>query len=313
MLRLIDLNPDDQGSDADREASAWIVRLTSGLSSESDHDEFRAWKAQGTEQVDALRRALTDWQRIGVALPLLERAPQLRQTTWKPSALAIAASLALTVGVGQEYWRNWRFDEVTKPGERRLVVLPNGGKMLMRGGTALSLNFQSAHQSIALDRGSVMLSMKHTPNTTFSVKTAGTVYRDIGTEFSVSTFRLGSGVAVSSGEVEAVHGYQKATIKGGQSLQVDVNGVMHFKAHTDLSSELSWVRGRVQFANQPLKVILRSTAADYASRVVFLSSASANKKISASIDLENIDGWIDGLQKSTSIKVHRIAGYTFIY
>ena len=63
-------NDDEQlqpNADLDREATTWVVRLTSGEATPDDEDAFRRWRDQSPLHGEALARARRLWLQMSLA------------------------------------------------------------------------------------------------------------------------------------------------------------------------------------------------------------------------------------------------------
>jgi len=313
MIRLVHNASPEKGDGLDEEALRWVVRLSSGETTRDDHEDFRSWRDQSASHAAALARARTLWLQLGTAMPILEQRQGWRYGLRRSvvQLVAVAAVLLLCVNLGSQYWFEWRFDHVTAPGERKLLTLADGSRILMRGGTALNINSMRGVRRIELSRGEALFGVRHDPHTPFVVNAGGAQFRDVGTIFAVSRAGDGERLVVSHGVVEASSDDRRAVVRAGQSVSVVAARLQPVRA-VDPAVELAWARGRLIVEDQPLRDILTALGPHYAGRIILLNGEIGRQRMSADIDLNHIDGWLSALAQMRGLTTRHIAGYTLL-
>lgn len=312
MVKLIYSTRDTSGSRLDREALDWIVRLTSGDSTPEDHEAYRAWRDQSADHRKALVEARNLWQRLGHALPTIERQAR-RNRNWNrlKIGLPIAAVLLLTIGLGQNYWSRWRFDQTTRAGEQRSLTLPDGSRLRMSGDTAIDIRFDGQARRVRIARGQILLSVRHDARVPFVVEAGEASYRDVGTIFDVSHDDGRSHLVVGEGLVQAELGDRRARVPAGYAVSA-ADSRLGPVTRVDPRRELGWARGRLVFSDRPLRDIVGALAPHYGGRIVMLNGTVGSRRLSASIEIDHIDEWLNALRQTQGVGIRRFAGYTFI-
>lgn len=311
MLRIVHTSaPGLQTSNLDDEALSWVVRLTSGEAGEVEHDEFRVWRDQSAEHAAALARARVLYAQVGSALPRSRgrRAGAGRRWT---DALAVAASLALCVSLGDAYLSNWRYDQATEAGERRTVRLPDGSRMIMAGDSAANIRFEGGVRTIELARGRAAFSVVHDKARPFVVHADGHKVRDIGTVFDVAHGATGLDVTVVQGSVEVATDERRLLLTQDQAVTMAERRVGTVRP-VDATTSTAWMRGRLIVEDQPLSTILSTLAPHYGGRVLLLNNEVGRKRLSAVIDLDHIDHWLTGLAQTKAARLTRLGGLTIL-
>ena len=312
MLRLIHSLADGQKKQSvDDEALAWVVRLTSGETGHEDHEAFRTWRDQSPVHAEALKRARILHQQIGVALPRAQRsrADRIRRAG---VGFSIAASLLLCVGLGGQYLTSWRYDHVTDAGERRVMRLPDGTRMVMAGNTALDVDYLGGVRRIELSRGEALFDVVHDDRRPFVVHAGNDSVRDIGTVFSMNRGEEGVRVVVAVGSVEASSDDRRALLVADQSVLMPATGGLGRVEKVNAASETAWAEGRLILQNKTLNEIIEALAPHYSGSIVLLNRAAGRQRLSAVIDLEQADKWLAGLAKARAIRLTRIGSVVIL-
>jgi transmembrane sensor len=296
---------------ADEAALAWLVRLTSGESTPEDHDRFRDWRDESPRHAEALHRARMLWTTLGSTIPAIEhnRVRSLARRRLVQRALAIAASIALVVGLGLHYRQVWQYDEVTGTGEHRHLVLSDGSRVLLGAGAALSEHFDNAERRLTLARGQAYFEVRHDARRPFVVTAGAGEIRDIGTSFTVALGEDRARAFVVNGVVEASRGRQRLRLIAGQSVEISRSGVGPVSS-ADMAVATAWMRRKLLLSNRPLTEIITAMAPYYSRRIVLLNRAAAETPMSAAIDLDEkgVEEWLAALERSGTVRLLHLPG-----
>ncbi|AUW59759.1 hypothetical protein C1T17_18440 [Sphingobium sp. SCG-1] len=312
MIRLVYSASRAKARSLDDEAMGWVVRLTSGDASAEEYDDFRRWRDQGPDHLAALNRARQLWQQLETALPMVQQ----RQSRSRRRMIAftrnipVAASLLIGALFGYHYWTVGRFDQVTAVGERRIVALSDGSRLVMSGDTALNVRIGGGMRRIDLARGEILVRARHDMESPFVVHAGEAHFRDVGTVFDVSKKGDGGRLVVVEGLVEASRDDRRLLVAPGQS--VAVNGALGALTAVDAQAETAWANGRLILRNKTLPQMLAALTPYYRRHIVLLKDTTGTPLLNASIDLDHIAEWLTALEQMQGIRVTHIAGYTFL-
>lgn len=322
---------------ADEQALAWVVRLTSGDVTAEDRDAFRLWRDASPAHAEALARARRLWLQMEIAAPEIagthadaaaeeragaerdgaERAEQIRHDRQRArfarrtrGLLALAASLLLTLGLGYQYLHVWQFDQVTATGERRVVTLGDGTEVTIAAGTAIREDFTGTARRLRIARGEAFFRIARDPRP-FVVEARGTEIRDIGTAFDVALRPDATRIAVRDGMVEAWDGHSRVRIGAGQASVVAAGGIAA-PVPVDIDRETAWMRGRFIATDRPLGEIVAAIAPYSHRRILVLSRAAGTRRISAAIDLDRTQEWLESLGGLRDVHVTTLPGIVII-
>lgn len=142
---------------------------------------------------------------------------------WRVQAVAACAALVAMAGgwFALDRQAPARVEYATAMGERRTVVLDDGSRVILNGGTRLSLDAGNP-RDVAMAGGEAVFDVKHDASRPFVITTAdGTRLVDIGTRFNVDSRDGALDVAVAEGAVM----YQGGRVGGGD-IRLDAGEVL---------------------------------------------------------------------------------------
>ena len=250
------------GDDIVDQAIGWHMRQNE--MSALDWHDFVSWLEADVAHAQAFDRVSLD-QTLLATQPVVRatvppaaandifesRAPKRRRWTWAAGGTAVAAGLvALLMPVGlapasELYWLN------TKPGQRQDVVLADGTRIEVSGGSRLQLDRRNPRFA-SLEAGEATFHVRHDERDPFTLHSGDLTVRDVGTVFNVARQNTRLDVQVAEGAVlfqpdrEAV----KLTPGLGLSAREDLGRVT--LAHVAVDTIGGWRSGRLAFSGEPL-------------------------------------------------------------
>lgn len=262
-----------EGHDIVDQAIGWHLRQA-GLSSAEWHD-FIAWLEADAAHAAAYDRVamddalLAELPRPAGPVTGVERvrfaSARLRRWGWAVGGTAIAAGVAALLMPLAMAPDNALYTIHTAPGEKRAVVLADGTRIEMNGGTTLHLDRNDLRVA-TLDSGQAVFAVHHDGGKAFVLRSGGLSVQDVGTVFDVSRSGARLDVAVAEGAVSFQPGREAILLKAGNSLVAheDVGQVALSKVAVDTVG--GWRTGRLTFDATPLgdvaQAIRRANGAD---------------------------------------------------
>lgn len=251
-------DPPDIPEDVDAQAISWVIRV--GDPDFDDWGTFEAWLAESPAHatayhaVAAAQAEMAEALAAGAPRPKLAPAPRRawRRASWAGGALA--ASLALMIGVAS--WQSSPESRVfeTGPGRQSAIALTDGSRITLNGNTRLTMS-AGDERAIQLDRGEALFSVHHDAARPFSVTVAGATITDVGTIFNVVREKSATRVTVAEGAViwnparEAVH------VGPGQYLRAQDGSTSLELARVETDAIGGWTRGRLSYDGVPLETV----------------------------------------------------------
>lgn len=242
----------------DDAALDWVIRLRDpGF---DGWEAFEAWLAVDAAHAQAYHRLAAADQDIGELLktaprPLVAPAPQRRlfsRRGWLGGALA--ASLAVVIGVGIIDRQPALYDIETAPGMRRTIALDDGSRIALNGGTKVTLDRKDPRYA-ALRHGEALFDVVHDENSPFKVVVGDATLIDVGTRFNV--LREDRAVAVQVAEGAVIYNPDTLNIRldPGRTLRTIDNDPMVALGNMPPGSIGTWREGRLIYDGQSMAEI----------------------------------------------------------
>jgi transmembrane sensor len=310
---------DAPAANAEDQAADWYVRLNADSVSPTDQGEFERWLLGHAEH----RRA---WQRIIDAVGAVDRAgghPAVRAMVaegladdrghrrrhW--GALAIAASLALVVGVAvvveTPAWRQDRPHDqefATTFGKSQVVPLADGSRMTLDAASRVRVSPPGDTRRVAVLDGRAFFKVAKDPAHPFVVSAGGNSVTALGTAFSVETAPSRFSVALVEGSVKVTMPaeHRSSILKAGEMLVKDAQGVHILPGKA--AADTSWLHGELTFDEMPLAQVVAEMNRYSRRRIVLSDPALGDKTFSGVLKTDGADALADALK---GYRVARVA------
>jgi len=201
---------------------------------------------------------------------------------WRVQAVAACAAIVAMAGgwFALDRQAPARVEYATAMGERRTVVLDDGSRVILNGGTRLSLDAANP-RDVAMAGGEAVFDVKHDASRPFVITTAdGTRLVDIGTRFNVESRDGALDVAVAEGAVM----YQGGR-SGGGDIRLDAGEVLvrtgrgtpPVKRTVAVEEVGAWQAGQLYYADATLAEIAADLSRNIGVTVVTDTSIAARR------------------------------------
>jgi transmembrane sensor len=311
------------------QAALWFTRIDGGSASGEDLDQFKAWLAADPLNEAAYREASDLWQ-------ALERpARRLAQKTPVPESIALkdtshtapptAGSWSLRGGVKRAGFATgiamaaallvWIFvptifidsfaDHVSRRGETKQVVLPDGSSVEMASNTAIDLTFSKGQRGVRILHGEAYFSVKKRESAApFIVHTGAAEIRVKGTKFNVDQIGQITEVTVQSGLVEVAgdSSMRSELLKGGERVTARFSSLSAVRP-ADIDTSLAWRNGRLIFRHIPLSRAIEKLGRYRTGRIIIANPNLADIKVSGTFLTSDPDTALDTLAASVAARL----------
>ncbi|RIA46794.1 FecR family protein [Hephaestia caeni] len=213
-------------------ARLWAIRVADV--DFSDWDGFTDWLAADPAHAAAYDRAadahaaadaLFDAPPTPLAEPAAAPRPSRRRFLWLGAGGAIAAALAVTLGLDMTAPDpSAPYTIATEPGARRTIELADGSRIELNGDTRITLD-KAAPRFASLDRGEAMFHVRHDDSDPFVVMVGDDKLVDAGTAFDVMRSARTTRVQVAEGKVIYNPDLDKLALDAGATLLIEPDGV----------------------------------------------------------------------------------------
>ncbi len=295
-----------------REATAWLVRITSGTATTEDAEALLRWRSRSATHEKAFQQSARLWKNLGPALGRRGRSPAAAFT--RRSFLA-AGSLAAGVGGGGIALSELGFlppvdamltDYATGIGEQRTVELPDGSTMTLDGGTTLSLDFSPSIRHLALTSGAAVFDVVPDAARPFVVTAANGNTTAIGTSFSIKHGEEDVSVECLQGHI-AVECLANSQLAGGEGISYSQAGLGE-KVATDIETAAAWRRGLLIFKDRPLADVVSDLNRHRRGKVVIASSNLRSRRMSGVFHLNRPDEILAHLEETLQVRPVNLIG-----
>jgi transmembrane sensor len=310
--------------EADAEAIAWVIRLTSGDVSDADRNAFELWRSRSPDHDVAFSEARKLWVGLGAVLPApvlpygaavspidaRVRAPRARSRAG--SMVLLAASIVLLIAVGVRSMGSLLHDHVTAQGQRELVTLADGSRVQLGSNSAIDVDFDGNVRRVRLVRGEAYFDVVHDARQPFLVDAGDGSVRDIGTAFSVRLEDDSIVVVVERGSVEVTGSAAPVVLAPSQRVRYGKGRTARVEP-ANVVDELAWTSGRLILEDRSLREVVDELNRYSTRSVVLFGSEIGNRRVNAVVDVDHVDAWLDALQESQGVTVTRLPGYVFLF
>ncbi len=197
----------------------------------------------------------------------LRKLSPLRRTIWVGTSLAAALALGV-FGFRLSRTETAEFRYATAAAGYERIRLDDGSTLELNRATAVRTQFTNAERSVRLDEGEAHFAVSHDPTRPFVVRAGGVMVRAVGTAFNVRYTTSGVEVIVVEGQVRVESMAVPARlaplpiVSAGERVvvsSVPASSLPHVEkmAPAAMSESLAWQRRLVDFADEPLREIIR--------------------------------------------------------
>jgi transmembrane sensor len=289
-----------QYSDIDEAAHLWVIRLQD--SAFDDWDGLTDWLEQDTGHLAAYEAALEDdaWgaelfryqqppEPAGQPMPFLRPEPQRRR--WYAVGGAIAATVAAVVTFSMLNGAA-PSEIVTAPGEHRTIPLADGSRIIMNGGTRITID-PDAPREVELAAGEALFDVRHDERHPFVVTASGSRLRDAGTVFNVVSDAGSLDVAVAEGSVIYEPGRSEIRLVAGDALSRASGAASPVLRKSSPRAIGGWQSGQLEYGNAPLDQVARDLSRNLG-RTIRPANGAERLRFTGTLA---VDGKADDVQK----------------
>lgn len=279
------------------QAIEWHIRLRHG--DDEAWEAFAGWLAEDPlhaeiydeiEQADlaiepllpdlTFREAANDTASDNDA-PSDPRAPRWRW--WGLGGGVLAASIAAALAFFPQGSAS-RYEVATGPGQREIVTLEAGTRVLLNGSTRMTFDRKDPRFA-ALAAGEALFEVKHDSARPFALEVGGSRVEDLGTVFNVVRDAGTVRVAVAGGKVLYRSGKEAIPLQAGQAL-VDTASTEDIQVtRAPAGSVGAWQKGRLVYTGEPLARVAADLARALGVRIT-VSPDIADRPFSGTIIID---------------------------
>lgn len=303
-------------------AADWLVRLQCEPT-QADLAQWRTWLTAcpahrlAWERLAAMTRTLDAHAAkvpAGAASVVVEQASQarLRRRRALIALLGLTATGMVVLGAGEPVpWRVWTANHRAGAGERRLLTLDDGTRLMLKTRSAVDTRFDAKARRIVLVTGEIWVeSGQDAAGRPLIVETRSGRVIPIGTRFTVRELdgETTARVAVLDGAVEIQPrlGGEGLRLERGQQAEFDARGVRGTQAVADEAD--AWVNGMLVADNSRLDDFLAELGR-YRRGVLRCDPAVAALRLTGTFPLQDTDKVLRLLEQLLPVRVSTRTAY----
>lgn len=287
-------SPDDQ-------ALEWLVCLNDTEADDRLREEFARWHAV-PEHARAWRQAEAFWNRLNPVTAEIRRRRRLsRRAAIAGGSALVLAPLALWLT------RPGRFaDYRTFAGETRELLLPDGSRVELAAGSALSLDYATKERRLALHLGEAFFQVAADPEQPFIVKAGQAEFIALGTAFNIRLFEDQVSLTVTEHRVLARRGQVESVVEEGHRLVLGGSLATHAQA-VDTDTETAWRQGTLVFEAVPLGEVMDVLGRNAGWRVM-ISDRARRIPVTAMFKLSRLSDAPETIARTLPVRLSRLPG-----
>lgn len=306
-------------SDATTQAAAWFLRIR-GDASLAQQPAFRSWLAANPEHAEEYSAFEALWNDFGstsrteALAQAMEHQQRERPGYLRRGACALLLMLAAAAG-----WLDYRLSPQemalrTPIGERQQITLRDGSQLQLNAATAIDVRYGWRQRQVDLRQGEALFDVARNPYRPFVIDSGLAQITVRGTRFVVNRLPDRLRVSVDHGLVEVASSRQPDEVwqvGAGQVVEVDGAGHLH-RVDLAASNALAFTRGNLVFENADLGEIAASLSR-YRERPVAAQAAYPQPRISAVLQLSDVEDFIRALPSIAPVRVNEGAQHTELH
>lgn len=299
-----------------KEAEAWLVRLSSGEATTRDAEAFRDWCARSPRHEEAARRARRLWTLLGSVVESERRNHKDQGSSSVVSAqragshrvgrrafigMATAAAAAGFVVVGPTL--GWRSvleesgDYRTATGEQKRVTLSDSVSLDLNTQTRVNRRLASAGgTAIEVLSGEVGVKVRENKRTLIVYAGGGVIEASVA-RFNVSYWQDEVCVTCIAGSINVDTPGGGKALSAGLQMTYSEQGVGGI-TRANMEKVTGWQQERLVFDNETLAQVITEINRYRKGRIIILSEQLAQRRVQARIGLDQLDSVISLIKES---------------
>ncbi|WP_027581554.1 FecR domain-containing protein [Bradyrhizobium sp. Ai1a-2] len=311
---------DDALDPLEREAYAWIRRLTSGEATAADVDALKRWRGRSAAHAEAFVSASRLWGALGPAGEHLREGQSAGNTVRRPPVLtrrhmiggALAASVAGAMVIRPPFgmWPSWselRADYRTQVGEQRRITVMDGVSIRMNTRTSIALGTRDGEAGIELVAGEASISVPAPVARPFVVEAGGGRTSTLNANFEIRVLDALTCVTCLRQQVDVRYGQRAVTLRDRQQVSYG-NGVLGAVADIDPEVVSAWTNGVLLFRMTPLSDVVAELNRYRSGRIVLLNAQLGSRPVNGRFRIDRPDDVLTQIEQAFGVTRKTLPG-----
>jgi transmembrane sensor len=306
-------------STAREQAALWFARLYNGADDHPERPQFEAWLAENPLHLTEYRELAELWGDFASVrhIEALAHAMELDRRRQRRRLIQSGGLAVLLVLGGLFTWHVHRYGPVeldlhTRIGERQVQHLRDGSELSLDADTHLHLSFDRTVRQVELLRGEAIFSVARQPARPFVIDSGLARVRVLGTRFVVNRLPDRLRISVDHGTVQVdslSRPGERLMLEAGHVAEVSADGRLQ-RLSRAAGDAFSFQDGSLVFDQADLTEVA-ATLSRYRQAPVRASNGKS-PRISAVVQLSDIDGFLHSLPKVLPVRLREESGTTVI-
>lgn len=307
-----------------REATDWLVHLTSGDVTVADLRALRVWRDQSPSHAEAFAKASQLWRSLGPAVEEAARRQGMdgqvvgnggRGPLWGRRAalggmLSAGAAGYLVVQPPLGLWPSASqllADYRTAIGEQRQIALSDDVSIDLNTASTLNVETSQAVDRIELLSGEAAMAARPEVSKPMVVLAAGGQTSARGASFNLRCMDGVVSVTCLRGTVEVAYRRQRVVLAARQQVSYG-RGNLGAAISIDPAVVVAWQQHMLVFQNEPLVRVIDEVNRYRPGKIVLMKSEVANRQVTARFKLDRLDDVVTQVQQVFGLNVRILPG-----
>jgi transmembrane sensor len=298
----------------EQQAMLWQARLSSDLCPEADRIEFQQWLQQSPAHQKAWQDINQFWSSLDTINldDLVEQKTHNRQFIKFKSrpvktALALAASLLLALGLFLPKINYYLADYNVAAGQQKQITLSDGSSILLSTNSAFSVSFNQQQRLITLHQGEAFFQVAADKTRPFIVQTSAGQVRALGTAFDVKQQDQQTQVIVFEHAVSitTTQGLRLEKLQTAEQLKFSADS-LQTASKVNLQRAAPWHQQRMVFQDKALVDVVAELNRYRSGKIICLNDSIKNLPITGVFGIADTELALQAIEQSLPVRITRI-------
>jgi transmembrane sensor len=298
----------------EQQAMLWQARLSSDLCPEADRIEFQQWLQQSPAHQKAWQDINQFWSSLDTINldDLVEQKTHNRQVIKFKSrpvktALALAASLLLALGLFLPKINYYLADYNVAAGQQKQITLSDGSSILLNTNSAFSVSFNQQQRLITLHQGEAFFQVATDKTRPFIVQTSAGQVRALGTAFDVKQQDQQTQVIVFEHAVSitTTQGLRLEKLQTAEQLKFSADS-LQTASKVNLQRAAPWHQQRMVFQDKALVDVVAELNRYRSGKIICLNDSIKNLPITGVFGIADTELALQAIEQSLPVRITRI-------
>jgi len=295
----------------ERQARAWLIKLTSGEATDEDARAFEIWRARSADHARVFDQVRGLWSALGPALQAESAPAPLPRRHWGRRAFlgAAAASLgylALRPALRGSGVPGFPSDYQTAVGEQTQVTFGEHATVALNTRTRMNMIRERGVPVIDLLVGEAEITSR-VSGTPLWVRAGEGRIEAGAARFNVRLHDNEVRVTCLGDRVTVTLRGQSSRLVAGQQVRYDGTG-LHRPRAVDLETVVAWRQRLLIFDNQSLRDVVTEVNRYRPGQVILMNDALAGRRVQARFSLDQLDSVIALIHDAYGATVTELPG-----